>query len=181
MPENTFYQDLLKAQQEIEAVDKDGKNPFFKSEYTSLNSTISACKEILNKHNIILLQPIKSTENGVGVCTTLIHTSGEREVSNMVIREAKDHDPQAQGSAITYARRYSLKAMLCMSDADDDGNKAQETYKKPAELGGNKFRVADTKMPPVPNPSGKCPKCDGEMVTNPKTGKIFCKAKCWLN
>jgi len=126
---NSFFFDLLEAQKEIEAVDKDGKNPFFKSEYTSLNSTIEACKKILNKHNIILIQPIISTEIGVQVCTTLIHISGERETSSMIIREAKDHDPQAQGSAITYARRYSLKALLCMSDADDDGNLAQTTYK----------------------------------------------------
>lgn len=125
---NSFYFDLLEAQKEIEAVDKDGKNPFFKSEYTSLNSTIDACKKILNKHNIILIQPIMSTEIGVQVCSTLIHISGERQTSNMIIREAKDHDPQAQGSAITYARRYSLKSLLCMSDADDDGNLAQTTY-----------------------------------------------------
>lgn len=124
MTENTFLQDLLEAQKEIEGVDKDGKNPFFKSEYTTLNATILACKEILNKHNIIVLQPIISDENGTHVRTVLLHTSGEKSESYMRIVPAKDNDPQAQGSAITYARRYALKAFLCMSDADDDGEKA---------------------------------------------------------
>lgn len=125
MESNTFLKDLLEAQKEIEGIDKDGKNPFFKSDYTTLNATIQACKEILNKHNIILLQPIYSDENGVYVATTIIHTISEQKIeSRMRIIPAKDNDPQAQGSAITYARRYSLKSFLCMSDEDDDGEKA---------------------------------------------------------
>jgi len=130
--DNTFYQDLLKAQKAIEAVDKDGKNPFFKSDYATLNATIIACKQALNDNNIMVLQPIESDENGVYVATTLIHTSGERLTSKMRITMAKVNDPQAQGSAITYARRYSLKSMLAMSDEDDDGEKAMaRTQEKP--------------------------------------------------
>lgn len=135
-----FYEDLLKAQQEIEKVDKDAVNPFFKSDYTTLNATIQACKSALNKNNIIVLQPIESDENGVYVSTTLIHTSGESLTSKMTIREAKNNDPQAQGSAITYARRYSLKSMLCMSDEDDDGEKAQTTYRKPVKKDDPRFK-----------------------------------------
>ena len=107
-----FYTDLLKAQKTIEGVEKDGTNPFFHSDYTSLNATILACKETLNANNIIVLQPIESDENGVYVATTLIHTTGERLTSKMRITAVKSNDPQAQGSAITYARRYALKAML---------------------------------------------------------------------
>ncbi len=126
-----MHQDLLKAQKAIEAVTKDGNNPFFKSEYTTLNATIFSCKQVLNDNNFVVLQPIDSDENGVYVCTTLIHTSGEILTSKMHIRESKQNDPQAQGSAITYARRYSLKSMLCMTDEDDDGEKAQQSYRKP--------------------------------------------------
>lgn len=129
MPENTFFQDLLNAQKSIEAVEKDAKNPFFKSDYTSLTATILACKQALNDHNIIVLQPIESDENGVYIATTLIHTSGERLTSKMRITVAKVNDPQAQGSAITYARRYSLKAMFTMFDEDDDGEKAMARTK----------------------------------------------------
>ncbi len=125
MTENKFLQDLLAAQKEIEGVDKDGKNPFFKSDYTTLNATIQACKEILNKHNIIVMQPITSDEHGVYVSTTIIHAISEQKIeSKMRIIPSKENDPQAQGSAITYARRYALKSFLCMSDADDDGEKA---------------------------------------------------------
>lgn len=127
-----FYIELLAAQREIESVDKDGKNPFFKSEYTTLNATILACKEVLNRHNIVVLQPVTSDENGVYVSTTLIHISGGSITSRMRIVPAKASDPQAQGSAITYARRYSLKSMLCMSDADDDGEKAMARTKPEA-------------------------------------------------
>ncbi len=121
----TFQQDLLEAQKEIEGVDKDGKNPFFKSDYTTLNATILACKQILNDHNLILLQPITSDADGVYVSTTILHaTSQEKVESKMRIVPSKSNDPQSQGSAITYARRYSLKSLLCMSDQDDDGEKA---------------------------------------------------------
>ena len=126
-----FFKDLLKAQQEIEPVTKDDKNPFFKNDFASLNKTILTCKQVLNDNNILVLQPIQSDENGVYVCTTLIHTSGDMLESKQLIREAKSNDPQAQGSAITYARRYSLKSFLCMTDRDDDGEKAQTTYRKP--------------------------------------------------
>lgn len=170
---NTMYEDLLEAQKNIEKVDKDGKNPFFKSEYTTLGASIEACKQALNDNNFIVLQPIESDTEGVYVCTTIIHTSGEKITSRMRITVAKTNDPQAQGSAITYARRYALKALLCMSDFDDDGNEAN---KEPTQ----------TTQPVQPDhiqqqlQAKGCPKCGGEMVLNPKTGNIFCKAKCWL-
>lgn len=166
--QKTFFEDLLNAQKEIEAVDKDGKNPFFKSDYTTLNATIESCKKALNNNNILVLQPIESDENGVFVCTTLIHTSGEKLSSKMHIREAKANDPQAQGSAITYARRYSLKSMLCMSDNDDDGEKAQQTYRKaPVQPTAQQKPTSNLTMP--------CPIHKVDMVEkiSPKTGNPY--------
>lgn len=137
---NTMLEDLIKAQRAIDTIEKDAKNPYFKSNYASLTATIAACKQVLNDNNFVVLQPIQSDENGVFVCTTLIHTSGEKIESKMAIRESKDKDPQSQGSAITYARRYSLKSLLCMADDDDDGEKAQTSYRtppqKPAQTSG---------------------------------------------
>lgn len=123
---------LLEAQKEIEGVGKDGKNPFFKSDYATLNATIAACKQILNDHGFVILQPIESDEHGVYVCTTLLHVSGEVITSRMRIEQAKSNDPQAQGSAITYARRYALKSLLTMSDEDDDGERAMARSSSPA-------------------------------------------------
>ena len=122
--DTTIYTDLIKAQSEVEAVTKDGINPFFKSGYATLNATIKACKDIYNKNGFAIIQPITSDENGVYVCTKLIHKSGNQITSRMRIREAKENDPQSQGSAITYARRYALQSILLMSAEDDDGEKA---------------------------------------------------------
>ena len=121
---NEFYTDLLKAQTQIEEIQKDGKNPFFKSDYATLNATILACKKILNDNHFIILQPIQSDIDGVYVCTTLIHISGEKIESKMRVKAKSDNNPQDQGSAITYARRYSLQSFLLMSAVDDDGEKA---------------------------------------------------------
>ena len=121
---NEFYTDLLKAQTQIEEMTKDGKNPFFHSDYATLNATILACKKILNDNNFIVLQPLQSDVDGVYVCTTLIHTSGEKLESKMRIKAKSDNNPQDQGSAITYARRYSLQSFLLMSAVDDDGERA---------------------------------------------------------
>jgi len=121
---NEFYTDLLKAQTQIEEIQKDGKNPFFKSDYATLNATILACKKILNDNHFIILQPLQSDVDGVYVCTTLIHVSGEKIESKMRIKAKSDNNPQDQGSAITYARRYSLQSLLLMSAVDDDGERA---------------------------------------------------------
>jgi len=122
-----MYLDLIKVQSEIEAVDKDATNPFFNSGYATLGATINACKQILNKHNFVVIQPIESDENGVYVCTTLIHSSGGKIKSRMRINQKEANNPQAQGSAVTYARRYSLQAILCMNAEDDDANTATHT------------------------------------------------------
>lgn len=128
-----MYLDLLKVQQEIESVDKDGKNPYFNSNYATLGATIEACKKILNSHNFIVLQPLQSDSDGVYVCTTLIHTTGGKIESKMRINQKEQNNPQAQGSAITYARRYSLQSILCMNAEDDDANSATGKSKTPCQ------------------------------------------------
>ena len=163
--ENTMYLDLITAQSEIEKVSKDGTNPFFKSEYTTLNATIGACKEVLNKNRFAILQPIESDVDGVYVCTTLIHISGEKLVSRMRIIPTKVNDPQAQGSAITYARRYALKSMLCMSDKDDDG-----------ELG--MARLTSPTIPPSATNAPSSPSATHATIdrsNEPFQEEVFCK------
>lgn len=125
-----MYLDLLKVQQEIESVSKDATNPFFKSGYATLGATIEACKEILNSHNFIVLQPLQSDADGVYVCTTLIHTTGGKIESKMRINQKEQNNPQAQGSAISYARRYSLQSILCMMTTDDDDGNTATGLKK---------------------------------------------------
>lgn len=120
---------LNKAQSDFMVAKKDAKNPFFKSKYATLNSVYEAVAQALLSNGFTIIQPIC----GDSVETTLIHASGQFITSSCPIVCAKANDPQAMGSAITYARRYSLASLLgVMTDEDDDGEKAMgRTDKKP--------------------------------------------------
>ena len=111
---------FLNAQKKIESVIKDSSNPFFKSKYADLTSVIEACKEQLNNEGIAILQPI----NTDAVETILVHISGEWFSSSTPIVCKEQNNPQAMGSAITYAKRYGLQSMVLLPAEDDDGNVA---------------------------------------------------------
>lgn len=113
---------LVKAQSAMGNASKDAKNPFFKSKYADLNAIREAVLPALNANNISVLQLTGQDQGKDVVMTTLMHSSGEYIVSTTPIVCAKQNDPQALGSAISYARRYGLQAMLCVGAEDDDGN-----------------------------------------------------------
>jgi hypothetical protein len=115
---------LLKAQKLMGAAKKGAANPFFKSKYADLGAVLEACKELLNENGITILQPHTSSERGKFVVTTLLHESGEWIESETEIVYSKEKDPQAQGSAISYARRYGLQSLVSLPAEDDDGEKA---------------------------------------------------------
>lgn len=117
---------LLKAQTEMGGAKKGAANPYFKSRYADLGAVLEACKELLNQNEITILQP-HSTCAHTGkkfVETVLVHSSGEFISGQTEIVCSKENDPQAQGSAITYARRYGLQSLLSMPAEDDDGESA---------------------------------------------------------
>lgn len=118
---------LLKAQKSIGAASKGSINPFFKSKYADLGSVMEACKPALNENDIVVLQPVGSDDQGVYVETFLLHISGEYMADRMRISAKSQNDPQAQGSAITYARRYSLQSIMFIPSEDDDAEKATHT------------------------------------------------------
>jgi len=125
---------LIEAQKEMGNAIKDSKNPFFKSSYADLNSVREACMPSLNKHGIAVIQPIVNIEGKNFVKTVLLHESGEIIESFTEIVYSKPNDAQAQGSGITYARRYGLQSLVCIGAEDDDGNKASEkATEKPAK------------------------------------------------
>ncbi len=117
---------LVVAQAEIKTAKKDSANPFFKSKYADLSEVIDSVKEPLNKNGISFLQ-IVTTE---GVETMLLHTSGEFISGTTPVVVAKQNDPQALGSAITYAKRYGLQAITGLPTEDDDGEKAMNRAKQ---------------------------------------------------
>lgn len=115
---------LLKAQQAIRFAAKDSKNPHFKNEYASLPSVIDAVKVALNDNGIVFIQSTSPSEAGfLSLTTRLMHESGEWIEDTASVPLPKN-DPQGYGSAVTYARRYSLSAMLGLYQDDDDGNAA---------------------------------------------------------
>ena len=115
---------LLKAQSEMSNPKKGAVNPFFKSKYADLNAIREAVIPILNANGISVLQPIVHVDNKNFVKTILLHESGEFMESLTEIIYNKINDAQAQGSGISYARRYSLQSFVCVGADDDDGQKA---------------------------------------------------------
>jgi hypothetical protein len=115
---------LLEAQKEMGNAKKDSTNPFFKSKYADLNSVREACLPALNNHGITVLQPITHIDGKNFVKTILLHESGESMESLTEIVYSKQNDAQAQGSGITYARRYGLQSFVNIGADDDDGNAA---------------------------------------------------------
>jgi hypothetical protein len=123
---------LLAAQKEMGNATKDKKNPFFKSTYATLNSVRETVTPALHKHGIVLLQlnvvnyevnhPSKSY-----VQTTLLHESGEYITSDTEIVCKEANNAQSFGSAMSYARRFGLAAMLSIGAEDDDGAAASNT------------------------------------------------------
>src|ERR1051326_8520154 len=121
---------LAAAQAEIEGATKDAANPFFNSKYADLASVWGACRGALTKHGLAVVQAPAARENEVSVATTVLHGSGQWMRSTLTLL-AKDASPQAIGSAVTYARRYGLSAMVGVAPEDDDGNAAQGTTAPP--------------------------------------------------
>ena len=114
---------LHSIQKEIGAIKKDSKNPFFKSNYFDINTLIDSIKPLLEKYKIVILQPLTSLEGKPALKTTIVDIeSGEmiEEVTPITSSE----NPQQNGSAITYYRRYALQSFLLLEAEDDDGNTA---------------------------------------------------------
>jgi len=124
---------LVKAINAIEGVKKGADNPFFKSKYANLESVIEAAHGALEANGLAVMQgPGPMDGNCITLTTRLIHESGEWIETDFSLPAGK-MDPQAAGSAITYARRYSLMAMLCIPAVDDDGEASMPRTTKPGE------------------------------------------------
>jgi len=124
---------LVKAINAIEGVKKGADNPFFKSKYANLESVIEAAHDALSANGLAVMQgPGPMDGNCITLTTRLVHESGEWIETDFSLPAGK-MDPQAAGSAITYARRYSLMAMLNMPAVDDDGEASMPRSTKPGE------------------------------------------------
>lgn len=133
-----LFRALSEFQNKIDVVKKDADNPFFKSNYAPLETILPAIKKFLLESGLSFTQiPAENTS----LTTIIVHvTTGEYISGTMQLSPVKEYKknkageidttcgyitPQAQGSAITYARRYMLVSMLGLNtDKDDDGNEA---------------------------------------------------------
>lgn len=113
---------LCKFQATIGKVSKEANNPFFKSKYASLANILDTIQKPLSDCGLAFAQ----LPDDDSLTTILIHSeSGEWLEASYKMPVAKANDPQAMGSAITYARRYALGAILGLNiDDDDDAEKA---------------------------------------------------------
>jgi hypothetical protein len=126
----TLSSALNKAQKEIGSAHKGANNPFYKSKYADLGAVMEACKDALNRNGICVLQPVDTAETGTFVETVLLHESGEWVSSSLKVSCKNPDNPQEMGSAISYARRYSLQSIMFIPAEDDDGEKATAPIRK---------------------------------------------------
>ena len=123
-----LFSAMSKVQGAIENARKDCNNPFFNSSYADLASVYAACREQLSNHGVSVIQSPYCIQGRAGVETLLAHDSGAYILSTLDLPLSKQ-DAQGAGSAITYARRYALCAMVGVVQDDDDGNAASEPQK----------------------------------------------------
>jgi len=168
---------LAKAQGEFTAAKKSADNPFFKSRYADLAEVVAACRAPLAKHGLCVIQQVtRDAAGGVVLRSTLAHSSGQWIASEYSVIPVKA-DPQGWGSAITYARRYSLAALVgVVTDDDDDGNAASGRESGPPQLPQNrpgqpkpvKAPPAKAKSNPDPIPAASEVEDDLPIDTKPK-------------
>lgn len=137
-----FQQAVLALHKDIPRIGKDSTNPHFRNKYVSLPVMLSVIKPIANKHGFILSQPIDigSTRDGMMgnvVMSVLTHAdTGLNDIAKLALSNdlLAKKDMQGLGGAITYARRYTLSALLGLEESDDDGNTASGRSTKKSKI-----------------------------------------------
>ena len=120
----TIAEALAAAQAELTDPAKDSINPHFKSKYADLATILKTVRPVLARHGIAIVQTTGITDAGGVILITALMWRGESIVGRYPVAPVKA-DPQGYGSAMTYARRYALQAIVGVAaDDDDDGNAA---------------------------------------------------------
>lgn len=115
---------FVKAKKAFSPALKEKTNPAFRSKYADLGACLEAVNDALLDNGIAIYQETHEDASGVTVETVLLHETGESIRSGKLHVPAAKQDPQGYGSALTYARRYSLMAACGIAPEDDDGNAA---------------------------------------------------------
>lgn len=128
----TLAEALAAAQLEMVDPAKDAVNPHFRSRYADLATVLKTVRPVLAKHGIALTQTTQILDGSL-VLVTRLHWRDEELAGYYPINPTKA-DPQGYGSAMTYARRYALQAIVGVAaDDDDDGNAASAAGAAPSK------------------------------------------------
>lgn len=146
---NKLFAAMAKAFPEIEGATKDRNNPHFKSKYADLSSVVEAIKPALVRNDLFYAQKTHDRTDGVCVETIVGHSSGEVFSFGELFVPAAKRDPQGFGSALTYARRYSLMTAFGVCPEDDDGNAGTKALNGDGE--GQGQGRTDGKVSPAPS------------------------------
>lgn len=145
-----IYSAFVKAQAGFAPALKTSTNPHFKSRYADLAACVEAVIDSLNANGIGLIQRTFEDASGVTVETVFIHESGECLEGGKLHVPASKQDAQGYGSALSYARRYSLMAACGIAPEDDDGNAASKTAKPAAKARTGVIADVLATTPPLP-------------------------------
>jgi hypothetical protein len=161
---------LSKAQGEIKGAIENAQNPHFRSSYADLASIWDACRSQLSKNQLAVVQTTEDSGENVSLVTTLLHSSGEWISGKMTLKPIKA-DPQGIGSALTYARRYALAAIVGVAPIEDDDGEAsqgrgferQTPAPRPAPSPGSQ-----------PNPQAQAPAQNRNQAIKPAKNQAEC-------
>ncbi|MDP6462099.1 MAG: ERF family protein [Gemmatimonadota bacterium] len=124
MSDRTLTEKLIAARAAIPNIPRTAENPHFRSKYAPLDAILDAVVPALAAEGLSLIQPVAVTSNGP-VVRTIISDGQEEVASEYPLPSKLVEQPQKFGAAVTYAKKYSLSALLALStEEDDDGNAA---------------------------------------------------------
>lgn len=180
-----LYKAFINFQKDFKGLKPDADNPFFKSNYISLDGILETVRPLLVTQGLAVIQNAFTTDDGcMAVKTLLIHESGQSlETETMTMKPQKD-DPQQRGSVVTYMKRYQLGALLGICESiDDDANLATRGKETAKPSGGGKpGSKANASEGQGTSPVGlKCAVCGVEVAAAVKTfsekqfGKCLCR------
>ena len=174
--ERTLFDRLLEVQGELDAVSKTQENDYFESKFANINDVLLMLLPIVNKHGILVLQPLTNV-NGKPAIKTIIMHGTERIEEIMVLHE--DPNPQKMGSGYTYGRRFALISAFGVRIEDDDGALASGTQSAASKKEQQKAQQDKPKQPEQTGNVNEIPTCSichqpMKHQKNDKT-KFFCK------
>jgi hypothetical protein len=125
---------------------KDKNNPAFRSKYADLGACIDSVEDALLANDIAVYHETSEDATGITVECVLLHASGESIRGGKLHVPAAKQDPQGYGSALTYARRYSLMSICGIAPEDDDGNAASKGTKSQGNVAQASGPISATRI-----------------------------------